>query len=362
VQGDRTMGIVERPPVWTRALGARFGFESPARHGLDVVGTIAAMRDEQVRVFFALGGNFLSATPDTELTAWALRRCRLTAHVSTKLNRAHLVTGRRALILPCLGRTESDPAGFVTVEDSMSAVHASRGKLPPASEMLLSESAIVARLARATLGASSSVPWEVLGGDHDAVRALIAETIPGFSEFNRRVREPRGFFLPNTARALDFAALGGRAHFSCIPVPRIEREPDQLVLMTIRSHDQFNTTVYDVNDRYRGIHGHRHVLLMNAADIAARGLTPGDRVLITSHFRGEKRRASGFTVTVYDIPSGCAAAYFPEANSLVPLEHHADKSRTPASKSVVISVAPEHGPNGLPPVAPSGIRMSPAAS
>jgi len=357
VQGDRTMGIVERPPVWARALGERFGYESPARHGLDVVGTILGMRDEQVRVFFALGGNFLSATPDTELTAWALRRCRLTAHVSTKLNRAHLVTGQRALILPCLGRTEHDPAGFVSVEDSMSAVHASRGALPPASEMLLSEAAIVAGVARATLGPSSRVPWEALGRDHDAVRALIAETIPGFADFNRRVREPRGFFLPNTARALDFKALGGRAHFSCIPVPRIELRPGQLVLMTIRSHDQFNTTVYDVNDRYRGVHGHRHVLLMNAADIVSRGLKPGERVIITSHFRGEKRRAPGFTVTEYDIPRGCAAAYFPEANSLVPVEHHAEKSRTPASKSIIISVAPELGKNSLPPAAPSGFRL-----
>jgi molybdopterin-dependent oxidoreductase alpha subunit len=341
VQGDRTMGIVERPPVWARALGERFGFESPARHGLDTVGTITGMRDGNVRVFFALGGNFLSATPDTELTAWALRRCRLTAHVSTKLNRAHLVTGQRALILPCLGRTEADPMGFVTVEDSMSAVHASRGSLPPASEHLLSEPAIVARLARATLGPSSRVPWEALARDYDAIRTLIAETIPGFADFNGRVREPRGFFLPNNARALDFTALGGRARFSCIPVPRIEVGPDQLVLMTIRSHDQFNTTVYDVNDRYRGIHGHRHVLLMNAADIASRGMKAGDRVIITSHFRGEKRRASGFTLAQYDIPRGCAAAYFPEANSLVPLDQFADKSRTPASKSIVISIAPE---------------------
>jgi molybdopterin-dependent oxidoreductase alpha subunit len=356
VQGDRSMGIVERPPAWARAMGERFGFETPAHHGLDVVGTIQSMRDGALRVFFALGGNFLSATPDTELTAWALRRCRLTAHVSTKLNRAHLVTGRRALILPCLGRTEKDGAGFVSVEDSMSAVHASHGQIEPASDMLLSEPAIVARLARATLGPSSRVDWEGLAQNYDNIRQLISETIPGFQDFNQRIRQPRGFYLPNSARTLDFKALGGLAHFTRIPLPRIELEPGQLILMTIRSHDQFNTTVYDVNDRYRGIHGHRHVLLMNRADLEARGLRTGDKVIITSHFRGEKRRAAGFTVTEYDIPRGCAAAYFPEANSLVPLEQYAEKSRTPASKSVVISVAPESRPS-MAPTAPSGIRL-----
>jgi molybdopterin-dependent oxidoreductase alpha subunit len=356
VQGDRTMGIVERPPAWTRAMGERFGFDSPSHHGLDVVGTIAAMRDGAVRVFFALGGNFLSATPDTELTAWALRRCRITAHVSTKLNRAHLVTGQRALILPTLGRTEQDSSGFVSVEDSMSAVHASHGQLPPASEMLLSEATIVARLASATLGSGSRVDWERLSRSYDEVRELISVTIPGFTDFNRRLREPRGFYLPNGARTLDFAALGGRAHFSRIPVPRLELAPGQLLLMTIRSHDQFNTTIYDLNDRYRGIHGHRHVLLMNAADIEERGFAPGDRVVITSHFRGEKRRATGFTIVTYDIPRQCAAAYFPEANALVPLDHVAEKSRTPASKSIVITVAAESDAS-LPPYAPSGIRL-----
>jgi len=235
-------------------------------------------------------------------------------------------------------------------------VHASQGGLPPASDMLLSEPAIVARLARATLGPGSRVEWEKLGQSYDDVRDLIARIIPGFTDFNQRVREPRGFYLPNAARALDFKALGGRAHFTRIPVPRIELLPGQLLLMTIRSHDQFNTTVYDLNDRYRGIHGHRHVLLMNAADIEERGLQAGDKVIITSHFRGEKRRAAGFTVATYDIPRACAAAYFPEANSLVPLDQYAEKSRTPASKSVVITVARETQ-GSLPPYAPSGIRL-----
>jgi molybdopterin-dependent oxidoreductase alpha subunit len=339
VQGDRTMGILERPPAWTLPMGERLGFEAPQHHGLDTVGTIQAMRDGKVSVFFALGGNFLSATPDTDLTARALQRCRLTVHVSTKLNRAHLVTGRRALILPCLGRTERDPSGFVSVEDSMSAVHASQGSLAPASDVLLSEAAIVARLARATLGERSRVDWEGLGRSYDAVRDLISQTIPGFADFNARVREPRGFYLENSARARNFEALGGRARFTRVALPKIELLPDQLLLMTIRSHDQFNTTIYDVNDRYRGIYGHRHVLLMNAADIAARGLRAGERVVISSHFRGEVRKAEGFTIVEYDIPRSCAAAYFPEANVLVPLDHFAEKSRTPASKSVVITIA-----------------------
>ena len=337
VQGDRTMGICERPPPWTARMGERLGFAPPMEEGLDTVGTIGAMRDGRVRVFFALGGNFLSATPDTELTAEALRRCRLTVQVSTKLNRAHLVTGARALILPCLGRTEIDPAGPLTVEDSMSCVHTSRGVLPPASDALLSEATIVARLARAVLGNRSTVEWEELAADYDRVRDLIAEIVPGFGDFNARVRDG-GFVLPNPVRELDFAAVGGRARFTVVPPPRIELLPDQLLLTTIRSHDQFNTTIYDVNDRYRGIFGHRRVLFVHPADLAARGLAAGDKLTITSHFRGETREAPGYTAVAYDLPRGCAAAYFPEANVLVPIDHYAEKSRTPASKSVVITV------------------------
>ncbi len=341
VQGDRTMGICERPPAWAAKLGERLGFKAPVNAGLDTVGTIRAMRSGHVRVFFALGGNFLSAAPDTELTARALRRCRLTAYVSTKLNRAHLVTGERALILPCRGRTEVDSAGFVSVEDSMSAVHASQGVLPPASDALLSEASIVGRLARATLGSRSGVDWHELGGNYDRIRDLIAEIVPGFAEFNRKLQTPGGFSLPNSARDLDFSGIGGRARFSVLPVPKMELEPDQLLLSTIRSHDQFNTTIYDVNDRYRGVYGHRHVLFMHAADLEARGLSTGDKVTITSHFRGETREARGFTVLSYDLPRQAAAAYFPEANVLVPVDHFAEKSRTPASKSIVISVARE---------------------
>jgi molybdopterin-dependent oxidoreductase alpha subunit len=344
VQGDRTMGICDRPPAWASKLGDRLGFVAPMPAGLDSVGAIRAMREGRVRVFFALGGNFLSAAPDTDVTADALRRCRITAHVSTKLNRAHLVTGARALILPCMGRTETDAGGFVTVEDSMSAVHASRGVLEPASAHLLSEARIVGRLAQATLGPRSSVSYDELSKSYERIRELIAETIPGFADFNQRASSPGGFSLPNSARDLDFSGIGGRARFSVVALPKLDLEPDQLLLSTIRSHDQFNTTIYDLNDRYRGVYGNRHVLFMHAADLEARGLRTGDKVTITSHFRGETRQASGFTVLAYDLPRRSAAAYFPEANVLVPVDHFAEKSRTPASKSVVISVAAESLP------------------
>jgi molybdopterin-dependent oxidoreductase alpha subunit len=340
VQGDRTMGIWEHPPAWTQELGKRFGFESPVETGHDTVGTLLAMRRREVKVLIAMGGNFLSATPDTERTADALRGCQFTVHVATKLNRAHLVHGERALILPCLGRTEIDPSGFVSVEDSMSVVHASHGKLAPASTELRSEAAIVAGIAQATLKVTR-VDWEGLAKDYSRVRTLIAETIPGFADFNTKIASPDGFVLRNPARELDFKGIGGRARFSAVQRPRISLEPGQLLLSTVRSHDQFNTTVYDMNDRYRGVFGFRHVLFLCMADLEERGLKTGDRVSITSYFRGETRHATGFTAVAYDLPKGCAAAYFPEANSLVPTEQFADKSHTPASKSVVIRVVAE---------------------
>ncbi|HEV2761905.1 MAG TPA: FdhF/YdeP family oxidoreductase, partial [Pyrinomonadaceae bacterium] len=246
VQGDRTMGIWERPAdTFLDALAREFDFEPPRRHGLDTVRAIQAMHEGEVKIFFALGGNFLSATPDTAYTAEALSRCRLTAHVSTKLNRAHLVTGEQALILPCLGRTELDVqaagAQFVSVENSMGVVHASRGTLEPASEHLLSEPAIVARLARATLGARSEVRWDWLVEDYDRVRDLIAQVIPGFEDYNRRVREPGGFYLPNAAREGVFKTANGKANFTVHELPRHDLAPGQFLMMTMRSHDQFNT-------------------------------------------------------------------------------------------------------------------------
>ncbi|QSQ14964.1 FdhF/YdeP family oxidoreductase [Myxococcus landrumensis] len=345
VQGDRTMGIWERPKAaFLDSLAREFAFEPPRHHGLDVVDTIHGMHAGRVRVFFALGGNFLSATPDTELTARALRRTRLTVHVSTKLNRAHLVHGRRALILPCLGRTEHDVQAsgpqFVTVENSMGVVHATRGAVAPASEHLLSEPMIVARLAAAVLGERSKVPWVSLVEDYDRVRELISKVIPGFEEFNRRVREPGGFSLPNGPREGRFTTASGKAHFTVHTMPREELEPGQLMMMTLRTHDQFNTTVYGLDDRYRGIRGGRRVVLMHPKDISERGLAEGQVVDLTSHFQGEQRVARKFVVVPYNIPRRCAATYFPETNVLVPVDSYAEKSRTPASKSVVITVAP----------------------
>ena len=353
VQGDRTMGIFERPSdEFLDRLGRAFAFEPPREHGHDVVAAIKAMHEGRARVFFAMGGNFHSATPDTAYTAEALRRCRLTAHVSTKLNRAHLVHGRRALILPCLGRTEVDRGRsgeqFVTVEDSMSVVHASRGGLAPASEHLLSEPAIVARLALATLGPGSGVDWEGLAADYDRVRDRIAEVIPGFEDFNRRVREDGGFTLPNAASARDFRTATGKARFTVQPIPRIALEPGEVLMMTIRSHDQYNTTIYGLDDRYRGVYHERRVVFMNPDDIGELGLVNRQVVDLIGEFRGERRVASRFIVVPYDIPRRCAATYFPEANVLVPVDDYADGSRTPVSKSVVIRVVPTetHGPDG----------------
>ncbi|HUS11825.1 MAG TPA: FdhF/YdeP family oxidoreductase [Pyrinomonadaceae bacterium] len=343
VQGDRTMGIWERPTdVFLNNLGSEFNFEPPRRHGYDTVKAIEAMHDRKARVFFALGGNFLSATPDTEYTAEALRRCSLTVQVSTKLNRAHLVTGEQALILPCLGRTEIDVQAsgpqFVTTENSMAVVQASRGFLPPASEQLLSEPAIIARLAIATLGVRSNIHWQTLIADYDRIREHIARAVPGFDDYNTRVRQRGGFHLPSAPRQRIFNTPSGRAVFTVHALPHHDLDPDQYLMMTIRSHDQFNTSIYGLDDRYRGVYNGRRVVFLNSADISEAGLKEGDRVDLISHFKGEERVARRFVVVPYSIPRRCAATYFPETNVLVPLRSVADKSNTPASKSVVISI------------------------
>ncbi len=350
VQGDRTMGIWERPTdLFLDSLGAEFNFEPPRRHGYDTVNAIQAMHDEKARVFFALGGNFLSATPDTEYTADALRRCRLTVHVSTKLNRAHLITGQQALILPCLGRTEIDAqatgAQFVTTENSMAVVQASRGFLKPASDHLLSEPAIVARLASATFGARSNVAWQGLAANYDLIRDHIARVVPGFDDYNARVRRPGGFVLPSPPRERIFKTPNGRAVFTVHALPQHDLKPDQYLMMTIRSHDQFNTTIYGLNDRYRGIYNGRRVVFLNRDDMRLAGLTEGQTVDLRSHFEGEERLAPNFVVVPYSIPRRCAATYFPETNVLVPLRSVADKSNTPVSKSVVISIRPSADPS-----------------
>jgi molybdopterin-dependent oxidoreductase alpha subunit len=344
VQGDRTMGVHDCPSEeFLARLDAGTGITSPRAPGHDVVATIHAMEDGRVKVFCALGGNFVSATPDTPRTAAALARCALTVQVSTKLNHSHLETGATALLLPCLGRTETDLQGgarqFVTVEDSMSVVHRSEGRLRPASPHLRSEPWIVAHLAAATLGARTRLPWTALVEDYDRVRDLIEKSVEGFERFNERVRDPDGFVLDNPARERTWGTATGRLELTAQPIPHLEVPPGALVMMTIRAHDQFNTTVYELDDRYRGIHGERCVILVSPADLSSRGLGDGDRVDVTSHFGGHERTVRGFRVVAYDIPRGCTAMYFPEANPLVPLDSQADESGTPTSKSVVVTLA-----------------------
>src|SRR5262249_3241794 len=349
VQGDRTVGIWDKPAAWfLDRLEQTFHFQPPRRPGLDTVAAIEAMGAGRIGVFFALGGNFLSAAPDTLVTAEALRRTRLTAHVSTKLNRSHLVGGRTALILPTLGRTEWDVQATgrqrVTVEDSMGMVHASQGTLPPASEHLRSEPAIVAGLASATLEERSRVRWKWLVGDYDRIRDLVEQVVPGFEDYNRRIERPGGFALPNEPRQGRFTTSSGRARFTVHPLPPpLTTDPDALLMTTIRSHDQFNTTIYGLEARYRGSGGEGGVALMHAEELADRGLGPGQVVDLTSHFEGQRRTARRFIALAYPIPRGCCATYYPEANVLVPLGATAERSNTPASKSVVVTVSASEG-------------------
>ncbi|HEV2802092.1 MAG TPA: FdhF/YdeP family oxidoreductase [Pyrinomonadaceae bacterium] len=346
VQGDRTMGIWERPtPAFLDALAREFAFEPPRSHGFDTVEAIKAMHAGRAKVFFAMGGNFLSATPDTEYTAEALKRLRLTVQVSTKLNRAHLITGEQALILPCLGRTEVDRQAsgeqFVSAENSMGVVQSSRGNLEPASSELLSEVSIVARLAEATLGTrGGGVNWMELASNYDLIREHISRVVVGFENYNERVRHPGGFYLPNLARERQWKTASGKAQFTVHGLPRHDLLPGQFLMMTIRSHDQFNTTIYGLDDRYRGIRNERRVVMLNPEDIREAGLSAGAIVDLVSHFEGEERIARRFTIVPYNIPRRSAATYFPETNVLVPIRSVADKSNTPASKSVVISLRP----------------------
>jgi molybdopterin-dependent oxidoreductase alpha subunit len=369
VQGDRTMMIWEKPPAaFLDRLREVFGFEPPRTEGYDTIGAIEAMRDGRARVFFAMGGNFATATPDTTATHAALRNCALTVHVATKLNRSHLVHGREALVLPCLGRTEIDvqAAGpqAVTVEDSMSMVHLSSGINAPASPDLLSEPAIVARLAEATLGTGGNVPWRWLVEDYDRIRDLIARVFDDFHDFNARVRVPGGFRLPNAARDRVWQTSAGRASFLRHPIPvdtalhraRAGHREPVFNLATVRSHDQYNTTIYGLNDRYRGVFGERRVLFAHANDIAALGLAAGDRVDLESLGEdGVRRVAKHFLLVEYAIPRGCLAAYYPETNALVPLSSFADGARTPTSKSIPVLVHP-HAP-GAGPTAPRDIPV-----
>ena len=345
VQGDRTVGIWERMnDKFMASLGQEFRFVPPREHGTDTVETIKQMMRGQIRFFFGLGGNFLAASPDTEYTAKALQSCRLTAHVSTKLNRSHLITGEIALILPCLGRSEIDrqESGdqFVTVEDSMGVINPSRGHAEPASKSLRSEPAIIAGLARATLGSLTTVDWEALIGNYDRIRDRIERVIPGFERFNERVRNEI-FYLPNDARdRRKFNNPEGKAKFIISNLEPLTLEPGQYLMTTVRSHDQFNTTIYGLSDRYRGVYNGRRVIFMNPEDVAVAGLQQGQMVDLTSHYQDEKRVARHFMVAPMPIARGCTATYFPEGNVLVSINNTAARSNTPASKSVIITIKP----------------------
>ncbi|MEU4098488.1 FdhF/YdeP family oxidoreductase [Streptomyces sp. NPDC026673] len=346
VQGDRTMGIWERmPTAFLDALGAEFGFTPPTEHGWDTVDAIRAMRDGRARLFLGVAGNFVRATPDSDVTEAALRRCRLTAHISTKLNRSHTVCGDTALILPTLGRSDRDVQGgveqFVTVEDSMSQVHASRGRLKPASDRLLSEVAIISRLARRTLGDRVDIPWEEFEADYGTVRDRISRVVPGFRDYNERAAAPGGFQLPNPVNSLTFPTPSGKAVFTCNDLEMLRAPRGHLILQTLRSHDQWNTIPYAMDDRYRGIRGGRRVVLVNPADLDALGFADRDEVdLIGVWDDGVERRAPGFRLVAYPTTPGSAAAYYPETNVLVPLDSVADISNTPTSKGIVIRLEP----------------------
>jgi molybdopterin-dependent oxidoreductase alpha subunit len=355
VQGDRTMGIWEQmPETFLAALDAEFGIVSPRKHGMDTVDAIRAMRDGRASVFIGMGGNFAMATPDTEVTEAALRSCSLTVQVSTKLNRSHLVHGSTAIILPSLGRTDKDlQSGVkqqVSVEDSMSMVHLSRGSLQPPGPEVRSEVAIVSQLARAVLGADHPVPWEEFPRDYDRIRDGIAAVVPGCADYNRRVRQPDGFQLPHPPRdSREFQTSTGKANFAVNPLEWLPVPQGRLILQTLRSHDQYNTTIYGLDDRYRGVKGGRRVVFVNPADISRFGLTAGDRVDLISEYADstghiEERRAKDFMIVEYSTPEGNAAAYYPETNALVPLDHVAARSNTPVSKAVVIRLeAVGHG-------------------
>ena len=337
------MGIYEKPSQeFLQTLQSNFNFVPPQKDGYDVVDSIKAMHEEKAKVFFAMGGNFLSATPDTTYTAEALRKCKLTVHVSTKLNRSHLVHGSEALILPCLARSDKDVVNsqtqFVSCENSMSVVQQSKGILKPVSDNLLSEPAIVCMLAKATLGSRSQVNWDKYLQHYDHIRDDIERTIPGFEQYNERVRKPAGFYLPNCNREGNFDTGTKKAQFNIATFSPTVLETDELLMMTIRSHDQFNTTIYGLDDRYRGIYNERRVIMMNQADMNDRQLKQGDIVDLINDADGRQRTAHKFIVIPYPIPKGCAATYFPETNVLVPISSVAEKSNTPVSKGVVIKV------------------------
>lgn len=345
VQGDRTMGIFEKmPPAFHDRIDEVFNFQSPREHGHDTVMAIKAMHEEPGKVFFAMGGNFAQASPDSSYTFAALRKCKLTAHVATKLNRSHLVTGETALILPCLGRSDLDLAAdgktprFISCENSMGVVQASQGSLQPVSGQLLSEPEIVARLAEKLVGNTPTINWRAMGADYDLIRDAVEKVVPGFDFYASRVREPEGFYLPNAPKERKWPTDTGKANFAADDISTHKVGEGRLLMQTLRSHDQYNTTVYGMDDRYRGIGHARRIVFLNPEDMSSRGIKPMQKVDLTSHFPDRERVAENFQVIPYDIPRGSAATYFPEANVLVPIDSTAVESNTPTSKAVEITV------------------------
>ncbi|MFG1633945.1 FdhF/YdeP family oxidoreductase [Pseudonocardia alni] len=347
VQGDRTMGIWERvADSFLDAIRDEFGFEPPREHGHDSVAAVQAMADGRASVFVGLGGNFSQAMSDTGVTEPALERCALTVQISTKLNRSHVVAGTDALILPALGRTEKDLTGGraqrVTVEDSMSAVHASHGRSEPAGELLRSEVDILCGIARATLGADHLVPWAEFAADYDRIRDRIGRVVPGCEAYTEKVARSGGFTLAHPPRdSRTFPTASGKAEFTVSPLEVLTLPEGRLVLQSLRSHDQFNTTIYGLDDRYRGIHSGRRVVFISDADLRELGFADGDRVNLVSEWTdGSERRADDFRLVSYSTPKGCVAAYYPETNPLIPLESYADGSRCPTSKWVQVRLEP----------------------
>jgi len=339
VQGDRTMGIWESPKeAFLDRLEEVYKIKAPREHGYATVDAIKAMHEETGKVFFGMGGNFLSAAPDTAYTAEGLQNCALTVQVSTKLNRTHLAPGKKALILPCLGRTDIDIQNgkeqFVSVENSMGVVHSSKGVLSPSSDSLKSEVRIIAEMAQAYFGSVSKIDWLAFANNYDLIRDDIEKVIPGFDDYNKRVRIPEGFHLPNGARIREFKTANGKANFSINALPKISLAEDELIMMTVRSHDQFNTTIYGLDDRYRGIKSERRVVLINEKDMQRLSLIEGEQVDISSTYDGVKRVVEKFIIVSYPIPEKCIGTYFPEANAIVPLHVYARGSKTPSSKSI----------------------------
>ncbi|MFI1773282.1 FdhF/YdeP family oxidoreductase [Thalassobellus citreus] len=344
VQGDRTVGIWESAPqAFLAKIETKYGFKPTTKHGYSVIDAIKAMYEKKAKVFFGLGGNFISAVPDTAYAAQALANCNLTVHVSTKLNRSHLVTGKEALIFPCLGRTEKDyqKTGLQvqSVENSMGVVSSTKGVLEPCSDTLLSEVAVVCGIAHATLNTRSKINWLQYKDDYNLVRDDIAEVVDGFDDYNKKIKQPAGFYLPNGARERKFKTKTSKANFSINKLPNWKLKDEELIMMTIRSHDQFNTTIYGLNDRYRGVFNERRIIFMNRDDMKLRNLEEHQVVNLKSEFNGIIRVANNFKVVGYDIPKNCCATYFPETNVLVPLDSFAHTAKTPASKSVVITVS-----------------------